>query len=341
MFQDTRNVNTESLRIVLENGKVDDISYSKSNNTITRVFKNGFWGYHINCNNRKAMENLLTIEETCKDEQKPYGILYPKERPKNTYYKPKIDQRDIDTEEKIRFLKEIDVKNVKSVKISYFEESTWTHYQNEEFEVSSYYPRIGVSILCIARSGNILQMAKESRAMIGGWELVEKWNLQELADKASSRALNLLTAHTVKGGSMRVLLDQQLGGVFIHEAVGHAMEADSVLEGRSILSDTLGKKIASECLTVVDDPTLDGFGSYAFDDEGVPSSRHELIKEGVHVGYLHSTETSSILSSVPIGGNARAEGASKPLVRMSNTFVVEGDMGLDEMLCELGNGLYL
>ena len=102
----------------------------------------------------------------------------------------------------------------------------------------------------------------------------------ELASIAGNTAVELLKAKTPKGGEMPVLLDQELAGVFVHEAVGHASEADLVLEGDSILKNRIGEQIASPLITIIDDPTLHEFGYYPFDAEGVQSKKTEIIREG-------------------------------------------------------------
>jgi TldD protein len=138
---------------------------------------------------------------------------------------------------------------------------------------------------------------------------------------------------------MPVVLDQELAGVFAHEAVGHASEADLVLEGDSILENRIGEQIASPLINIIDDPTLHEFGYYPFDAEGSESKRTEIIKDGIFNSYLHSRETAAKLGGTP--GNCRAQGYSMPVVRMSNTFIDNGDSRFEEMLEEVKDGMYL
>jgi TldD protein len=126
--------------------------------------------------------------------------------------------------------------------------------------------------------------------------------------------------------------------VFIHEAVGHASEADTVLEGDSCIEGMLGKAVGSELVTVRDDPTLERYGYYPYDSEGVPSRPTAIIEKGVLRSYLNSRETALKFSGHP--GNARAGGLMRPVVRMSNTFIDNGDMSLEEVF-EGVDGIYL
>jgi TldD protein len=172
-----------------------------------------------------------------------------------------------------------------------------------------------------------------------GFELFKKHNAFELAQKAATTAIELLSASTPKAGTYPVILDQELAGVFIHEAVGHAVEADHVLEGNSILSGKIGEQIASPLITVYDDPSLHEYGYYPFDDEGAGSKRTTLIQDGILKSFIHSRETAGKLGGE--SRNSRAQGYSRPVIRMSNTFIAPGGMKFDEMLSELKDGIYL
>ena len=197
---------------------------------------------------------------------------------------------------------------------------------------------VGFAVSAVASENGVYQAGRESRFGYG-YELFEKENVLELAGKAGNTAVELLNAKTPKGGEMPVILDQELAGVFAHEAVGHASEADLVLEGDSILENRIGEQIASPLITIIDDPTLHEFGYYPFDAEGAQSRRTEIINKGVFNSYLHSRETAAKLGGNP--GNCRAQGYSMPVVRMSNTFIDNGDARFEEMLEEAKNGMYL
>jgi TldD protein len=136
---------------------------------------------------------------------------------------------------------------------------------------------------------------------------------------------------------MNAILDPELAGVFAHEAIGHASEGDLVKEGISVIKGMTGQQIASPVVTVIDDPTMPEFGFMPVDAEGSAVKRTEIIRDGVLTNYLHSRET---LAAVGDGeaGHARAEGSSSPIVRMSNTFIENGDATMDELLegCKTG-----
>jgi TldD protein len=174
---------------------------------------------------------------------------------------------------------------------------------------------------------------------VGGLELFDREDPIALARGVGETAVALLDADAPKGGTYPVLLDQELAGVFVHEAVGHATEGDIILEGDSCLEGMMGQRIGSGLVTVKDDPSLMNNGYYSFDDEGSLSQETVLVEKGILKSYLNSRETAARLGGVP--RNARADGLDRPVVRMSNTYIANGDWKLEEIFDEMGDGVYL
>lgn len=183
-----------------------------------------------------------------------------------------------------------------------------------------------------------------SRARIGGTGGFEHFDRMHPADKAVEEAkttIRLLSARSAPGGRMTVIADPDLTGVFTHEAVGHASEADIVMAGDSCLEGMIGEAVANDIVTVVDDSTIPGaYGSFAYDDNGIPGQRKVLIEDGVMKDYLSDRYTAERLGLVP-NGAARAESyAHRPLVRMSNTFIEGGDHSFEELFEGVKEGIY-
>ncbi|MCA1813995.1 MAG: TldD/PmbA family protein [Halobacteriales archaeon] len=183
------------------------------------------------------------------------------------------------------------------------------------------------------------------RARLGGttgFELFAHGVPEELAKESCEAAHRLAGARAPKGGRMPVLVDPDLAGVFAHEAMGHACEADLVVSGDSLLAGRMGEQLGNPMVSIVDDPTIAGsFGHFPFDDEGVPAKRRVLVEKGVLKGFLHSRETAARLGMKP-NGAARAESyAHRPLVRMSNTLLLGGDWTFEEMVEGMKRGVYV
>jgi TldD protein len=153
---------------------------------------------------------------------------------------------------------------------------------------------------------------------------------------------DLIRAPKVDGGVYPVILDPQLAGVFVHEALGHLSEADFVYENpqaREMMR--LGRRFGPDFLNIVDDGSLAGENGYTpYDDEGVPGRKNYLVRDGVLAGRLHSRETAGRMGESPTG-NARAiTAAFRPIVRMTDTFIEPGESSFDAMLEHVRNGIY-
>jgi TldD protein len=175
----------------------------------------------------------------------------------------------------------------------------------------------------------------------GGYEIVQSEAAHMLGKTAAEKAVKLLSAKPAPSGKFTVVLDPKLVGVFIHEALGHACEADKVLAGASVVEGKIGDSMGNSCVTVVDDPTIKGlFGSFTYDDEGIATRRRVLVQNGVLKEYLHSVETASRMNLEP-NGAARAEGfMSTPIVRMSNTYLTAGKCKVNDVFEGIKHGIY-
>ncbi len=350
-FYDTRIIRSVSTAIVLDNGEIREVSNNFSSGAAVRVLSGGTWGF-VSQDNPDDMDTALgsarRLADAAKLKSKRDNVeLGPIEKP-SLRNLPHVKEKpeNIPIEDKVRLLAEIEknarIEGIKSTNAVYSEALITVSYSNSEGLDCEYsLNRVGFAISAVAQSEGIYQIGRESRFGVMGFELFKIYDAFGLARKAATTAVELLSASMPKGGTFPVILDQELAGVFIHEAVGHAVEADHVLEGNSILAGKIGEQIASPLITAYDDPSLHEYGYYPFDDEGAESKRTTLIEKGVLKSFLHSRETAGKLGGT--SRNSRAQGYSRPIIRMSNTFIAPADDGMkfDEMLGELKNGIYL
>jgi TldD protein len=205
-------------------------------------------------------------------------------------------------------------------------------------------PDVTLSGTAVARRDGTIEKGLESIGMRRGWHSVQ--------DKAAGfravaeRAVALLDAPTVKGGTYPVILDPELAGVFIHEAFGHLSEADFVYENpqaREMM--TLGRRFGKPVLNVGDNGAAPGLrGTLPFDDEGTPTQDTALIEDGILVGRLHSRETAAAMGERPTG-NARAISfRHAPIVRMTNTYIAgappPGGGSFEDLIGDVKLGVY-
>jgi len=230
---------------------------------------------------------------------------------------------------------------IQSSKVIYTDKFSTIYFANSEGSyIEQEKPFLSVSFTAIARKGDNVQIANESIGTTKGFEIIEK--ISPKAQRAASRAVNLLRAESVEGGEYTVILDQILGGVFIHEAFGHLSEADFLYEDERMSGlMKLGKKFGSPKLNVVDDGSIPNLlGSAKYDDEGIRTRKNYLIKDGILVGRLHSRETAAKMGEEPTG-NARALNYRfKPIVRMTNTYIENGDTPFKDLLSGIKKGIY-
>ena len=143
-----------------------------------------------------------------------------------------------------------------------------------------------------AGHNGVIQSGYESIGGTVGFELFDEFDVGEVSLKAAKRAVMLLGARHIEGGSMPVVISSEAGGTMIHEAIGHGLEADLAQQGLSVYSSRLGAQVASPVVTVIDDATLVGKrGSFRFDDEGTMSQKTVLVENGILKQYMYDITT--------------------------------------------------
>lgn len=256
------------------------------------------------------------------------------------------DVRGISLAEKKRLLEGYNgemlaVAGVVDTTAGYHDEVTEYWYANSEgtllYELR---PEVTLSGTAIARRNGTIEKGLESVGLRRGWNAVH--DHAPGFREAARRAAALLEAPTVKGGTYPVILDNEMAGVFIHEAFGHLSEADFVYENQQAREMmTLGRRFGRPVLTVGDHGAAPGLrGTLPFDDEGTPTQDTSLIKDGVLVGRLHSRETAAKLGERPTG-NARAISyRHPPIVRMTNTYIANGQESVADLIGDIKLGVY-
>src|SRR5256714_5216909 len=224
---------------------------------------------------------------------------------------------------------------------SYRDEVSEVWYVNSEgTSLYQLRPEVVLSGTAIGRRNGTIEKGLESIGLRKGWNSVQ--GLEERFRVVAQRAVELLDAARVRGGAYPVILDNELAGVFIHEAFGHLSEADFVYENpqaREMM--TLGRRFGKPALNVGDNGAAPGLrGTLPFDDEGTPTQDTPLIKAGILVGRLHSRETAATMGERATG-NARAISfRHPPIVRMTNTYIANGQGSFDDLIRDVKLGVY-
>jgi TldD protein len=177
------------------------------------------------------------------------------------------------------------------------------------------------------------------RTLYGHWLEMDK--LKSLADEALRIAYVNLDAKPAPAGEMDVVLGAGWSGVLLHEAVGHGLEGDFNRKGTSAFSGKIGQKVASSGVYVVDDGAIDNRrGSLNIDDEGTPTQSTMLIEDGILVGYMQDRQNARLMGVKSTGNGRRESFAHVPQVRMTNTFMKNGNTDPAEIIASVKRGIY-
>ena len=201
--------------------------------------------------------------------------------------------------------------------------------------------RARVSIQAVAGDGSQNQTAFQGPGALRGAEFLDSIDPEALGRETAEVALTMLHAPECPAGRFPVVMAGGFGGVLIHEACVHSLEATSVSRGASEFADKLGRPIADPCVTIIDDGTIpNAWGSGNIDDEGNQTQRNVLVRDGVLEGFLVDTLGGRKMGMAPNGCARRQSYAYAPTSRMSNTFVEAGQSSEQEMFAAVDHGLY-
>jgi TldD protein len=355
-FSEARFVRRTSSYIRAQDGRIEELSQRELAGVGIRVIIDGAWGFcstasltkkDLSASLEEAIASAKVLRNKVEDKAE---VVEMKSCTAKKELHCKISPEDVAPEDKAKRVSEwerearsLDPQRIQNAVASL------SDVLREEIVCNSFGVKVEsklihtlATVFVAASEGNVRQSASERRGGAKGYELLEEFNPEDFSLKAANKALSLLSASPPPAGTFPAILNPEVVGLFVHEALGHNAEADAVWSGQSIIKEKKGEEIAAPCVSIVDDATIEGaFGFYFFDSEGTPAKRNVIIENGVLVDYLYNLETAKKMNAQP-SGNARAESyESPPIVRMSNTFMCPGDWTFEEMLQEMKNGVYL
>lgn len=203
-------------------------------------------------------------------------------------------------------------------------------------------PMGSVSVTAVFQQGDKTENRTASRSFRMGAELIGKSLIAELAEEAVKGIDARFDARRPKGGSMSVVMGAGASGILLHEAMGHAFEADFNRKGQSIFSDKLGQRICPEGINIVDDGTLQwNRGSGNYDDEGVPGEKTYMVEDGILRSYLHDRISAQWYGVKPTGNGRRENFRYHPIPRMRATYMESGNVAPEAIIASVKNGIYV
>ena len=197
-------------------------------------------------------------------------------------------------------------------------------------------------ISVVANGDAGMQTGFESLGHTIGFELFDQHDVEELARTAARQAITKLRARPAPSGAIPVVIKAGSGGVLFHEACGHGLEADLVSKGASVYRGKVGELVASPLVTLVDDGTMAGeWGAIGIDDEGHPSQHNVLIQDGVLTDYMWDHLRARKEGHAHSGNGRRQSYMHLPMVRMTNTYVLNGTENAEDIIRDTPYGVYV
>jgi TldD protein len=181
-----------------------------------------------------------------------------------------------------------------------------------------------------------------ARESISGEKLDDFEKLDEIFDEIVKRAKRQTEEGKSVSGKMPVVILSSAGGVFVHECIGHAVEADHIAKNLSVFKGKLGEKIGSDIVNIVDDPTYPHQrGTHRVDDEGTPAKRNVIVENGILKNYIVDLKYSFILGIPPTSSGKRESYEVPPIPRMTNTIILPGESPPDQIIRECWKGILI
>ncbi len=193
----------------------------------------------------------------------------------------------------------------------------------------------------VARRGEVIQTGHETVGGSAGFELVDEEIARTVARTAAEKATIMLDSKPAPVGAMPVVLGNGFGGTLFHEACGHGLEADAIAKGASIYDGKLGEIVAADIVSAYDEGSIpNGWGSQAFDDEGVPTQKTMVIEDGRLTGYLYDRLRAREAGAAPTGNGRRQSFRHVPIPRMTTTYIAPGDASPEDIIAATPKGFY-
>jgi TldD protein len=297
-------------------------------------------------------ENLLRAAEVASYVAKGSEAVSPvdvHEAERESYVTVEIPLQDIADEKRLEMMQranqaalDYDPK-IKMASISYYDEVRGRTIANSEgLLLSDVLPLLFFIVQTLGVGNNTRHMGRERLSRHSGFEMFVEVTPEEVAQRCARESVAMLEAKDAPAGIMDVVMQNGWGGVLVHEAVGHPLEADNIAKKVGAFTGKLGQKVASDVFTMVDDGSLPNMrGTTSFDDEGTQMKRNVLIKDGVLQKYMSDILSAKQIDQERTGNGRRESFRHIPIPRMTNTFIDRGKDNPEDILASTKEGLYV
>ena len=251
-------------------------------------------------------------------------------------------------EETYRFLLQVEEK-ARSLEASVIKVKAYVSQRMQEVQFAAsdgtafhdFRPRASLSVNIVMERGGKTQMGFASRMLQMGETFFSDALIEEVVSEAIRRTDFLFSASQIEGGEMPVVMAAGSSGILLHEAIGHAFEADFIRTGDSIFTGKLGKQICHPSISIVDDGTLpNDAGMLRYDDEGIPGQRTVLVENGRLNSFLYDRISAKHFGVEPTGNGRRESFRCMPIPRMRSTYMLPGQAKEEDIIRSVKRGIY-
>lgn len=268
---------------------------------------------------------------------------------KKNYYSVKTPWEEVTLKNKMPFLQRLNEKvfsldkRVHKVSASLTDTTSHILFCNSDGVMYyDYRPMVTLGAVCVMEENGKIENGYAARAYRMGFEFLTDDIVDLLAQEAVAKTSILFKAIKPKGGEMPVVMGSGGSGILLHEAIGHAFEADFNRKNISIFSDQLGKKVCNEHINVVDDGTIPfNRGSVNIDDEGNYGQKTYIVKDGILNSYLHDRISAHHYGVEPTGNGRRESFRCMPMPRMRATYMEAGNLKEQDIISSVKKGIFV
>ena len=339
-----------SERLTLDDGRIKTSAFDVTSGFGLRAVYDDTYAYAIsNDLSLPALKQAAQSVQPIKNNHETATLFIPPAAPSALLYSERNPLPLLSFEDKVDLMKRIDAylraKDPKVVQVSAALSGEWQAVKiigADGREASDVRPLTGLMISVIVKNGDRMEAGSSGFGGRYAYDgIVSEKNWKEAADEALRVALVNLEAVAAPVGEMPVVLGSGWSGVLLHEAVGHGLEGDFNRKGSSVFTGKIGEQVTAKGITIVDDGTLpDLRGSLTVDDEGTTSQRTVLIEDGILKNYMLDRMNARLMGKEPTGNGRRESFSCAPQVRMTNTFMTNGDKDPQELIASVKKGVY-
>ena len=339
-----------SRTILMEEGKFRSAVFGVSQGAGVRVISGDKTGYaYTDEISEEKLKRAAEVASAIAKGSRPVSPVDIKEAKRPSYISVKVPLGTAADDKRLEIVRRAHDAalaydgRIKLASVNYYDEVRGrTIATSEGLLLRDELPLIFFIVQAMGVGNNTSHLGRERLSRHAGLELFEEVKPEDVARTCAREAIVMLEAQDAPAGKLDVVMQNGWGGVLVHEAVGHPLEADNIAKQTGVFTGKLGQKVATPIFTMVDDGTLPcARGTTDYDDEGTQMKRNVLIEKGVLVKFMTDILSAKQLKMERTGNGRRESFRYIPIPRMTNTFIDRGRDKPADILASTKSGLYV